>query len=220
MEASPLCTATQPETQTIPAPPSVTLFAIGSPIVADVEESCARLGWTVAAGVSNHPGPVYVSRDVAVIQADSRTMLNGPVVVPLFSPGHRRSAWSDAVARGATDFPNLIDPTAILPRRIDLEHGIYINAGCVFGAASRIRRFAFVNRGACLGHHLDLGAFASIGPGATIAGGVTIGDGAMIGAGATILPGVRIGRDAIVGAGAVVVRDVPDGGKAIGHAAA
>jgi len=204
---------------TIHAPISVTLFAIGSPIVADVEETCARLGWTIAAGVSNVAGPVYVSDAVAVVRADAMTSLNGPVVLPLFSPANRRRAWADAVARGAADFPNMIDPTAILPRRIELAHGIYINAGCVLGAASRIARFAFINRGACLGHHLDLGAFASIGPGVTIAGGVTIGDGAMIGAGATILPGVRIGRDAVVGAGAIVVRDVPDGGKAIGRAA-
>lgn len=170
--------------------------------------------------MSNVPGPVYVSDDVAVIQVESLGLLDGPVVVPLFSPANRRLAWAHAVARGAADFPNTIDPTAILPRRIHLEHGIYIAAGCVLGAASRIERFGFVNRGACLGHHLHLGAFASVGPGVTIAGGVTIGDGAMIGAGATILPGVRIGRDAIVGAGAVVVRDVPDGGKVMGPAAA
>jgi hypothetical protein len=36
MVASPLCTATPTETGTIPAPMSVTLFGIGSPIVADV----------------------------------------------------------------------------------------------------------------------------------------------------------------------------------------
>jgi hypothetical protein len=137
--------------------------------------------------------------------------LAGPVLLPLFSPRNRRSAWQHALSFGATEFPALLDPTAILPRRIDIDQGVYINAGCTLGAASRLGRFALVNRGACLGHHLNLGAFASIGPGAVVAGQVTIGDNAMIGAGAVILPGITIGAGCVVGAGVVIDSDVPDG---------
>ena len=121
---------------------------------------------------------------------------------------------------GARAFPFLIDPTSILPRRIEIADGSYINAGCVVGAAARIGRFAFINRGASLGHHLDLGDYASIGPGVTIAGQVRIGPDAMIGAGAVVLPGISIGRGAIVAAGAIVHRDVPDGATVIGRPAA
>jgi acetyltransferase-like isoleucine patch superfamily enzyme len=138
-------------------------------------------------------------------------VLCGPVLLPLFSPANRRFAWQQALTFHAADFPTLIDPTSILPQRIDIQRGVYINAGCTLGAASRIGAFAFINRGACLGHHLDLGAFASIGPGAVIAGQVTIGDDALIGAGAVILPGIRIGAGCIIGAGVVVDADVPSG---------
>jgi UDP-3-O-[3-hydroxymyristoyl] glucosamine N-acyltransferase len=190
---------------------TVTLFGVGSPIVVDVEESCWRAGWSILAGISNVAAPSWVSDAVPVRTVTPDLALTGPVLVPLFSPVNRRIALHQAVSLGANLFPPLIDPTAVLPRRIEIEEGVYINAGCTIGAASRFGRFSFVNRGACLGHHLRLGAFASIGPGAVIAGQVTIGEGAMIGAGAVILPGVRIGDDAVVGAGVVADADVPDG---------
>jgi UDP-3-O-[3-hydroxymyristoyl] glucosamine N-acyltransferase len=189
----------------------VTLFGVGSPIIVDVEESCLRAGWTIAVGLRNVPPPVYSSDAVPVRTVTSGLRLSGPILLPLFSPANRRFAWEHAVSMGATDFPALLDPTAIVPRRLDIGQGVYINAGCTLGAASRIGRFAFVNRGACLGHHLDLGAFASIGPGAVIAGQVTIGDDAMIGAGAVILPGIKVGVGCVIGAGVVVDADVPAG---------
>jgi bifunctional N-acetylglucosamine-1-phosphate-uridyltransferase/glucosamine-1-phosphate-acetyltransferase GlmU-like protein len=190
---------------------SVTLFGVGSPIVVDVEESCLRAGWSIEMAVRNVPPPVYVSDVLSVREVTPGLVLSGPVLLPLFSPANRRFAWEQAVSLGASAFPALVDPTAILPRRIEIGEGVYINAGCTLGAASRLGRFAFVNRGACLGHHLALGAFASIGPGAVIAGQVTIGDDAMIGAGAVILPGITIGAGAVVGAGVVVDADVPEG---------
>jgi UDP-3-O-[3-hydroxymyristoyl] glucosamine N-acyltransferase len=185
---------------------SVVLFGAGSPVAVDVEESCARAGWTIVAAIRNVDGPIHVSEAVPVIAAPRR--LAHPALLPLFSPANRRAAWRDAVARGAPAFPALVDPTAILPRRIAIEEGVYINAGCVLGGATTIRRFAFVNRGARLGHHLDLGEFASVGPGVVIAGQVTIGADVMIGAGAVILPGITIGAGAVIGAGTVVRRNV------------
>jgi hypothetical protein len=195
------------------------LFGAGSPIIVDVQESCARLGWRITAVVKNVPGDVHASGDAPIVEATPAMRLAEPVMLPLFSPANRRHAWHHAVSLGASAFPSLIDPTSILPRRIDIAEGVYINAGCTIGAAARIGRFAFINRGASLGHHLELGEFASIGPGVTIAGQVTVGADAMIGAGAVVLPGISIGRGAIVAAGAVVHRDVPDGATVIGRPA-
>jgi acetyltransferase-like isoleucine patch superfamily enzyme len=197
----------------------VTLFGIGSQIVVDVEESCARAGWPIAACIRNVLGPAYTAPDRAVIDAGPDTKLAGPVLLPLFSPANRRRAWQDALARGARCFPALLDPTSILPQRIAIEDGVYVNAGCVLGAASRLGRFAFINRGTALGHHLDLGEFASIGPGVTIAGGVTVGADCLVGAGAVILPNIRIGAGAVIGAGTVVRHDVPAGARFVGTAA-
>jgi acetyltransferase-like isoleucine patch superfamily enzyme len=133
------------------------------------------------------------------------------VLVPLFRPANRRTAVAQARQLGARRFATVLDPTSILPARIGVGEGIYVNAGCVIGACSELGRFAFVNRGCSLGHHLSLGEFVSLGPGVVIAGQVTIGAGAMIFAGAVLLPKITVGADADVAAGVVVSRDVPAG---------
>jgi len=189
----------------------VTLFGVGSPIIVDIEESCRRAGWPIAMGIQNVAAPIHASDAVPIRVVTPGLRLSGPVLLPLFSPANRRFAWEQAVSLGATEFPSLVDPTTILPHRIEIGAGAYINAGCTLGGASRIGSFAFVNRGACLGHHLNLGAFASIGPGAVIAGQVTIGDDAMIGAGAVVLPGITVGAGAVIRAGVVIDTDVPVG---------
>ena len=186
----------------------VVLFGVGSPIVVDVEESAERSGWTILMAVRNVPSPIWTSDTVPVVDADSQDWSGHDVLLPIFGPANRRLACDDAKARGATRFPTLIDPTSILPRRIDIGAGVYINAGGVIGGATRIGDHAFINRGVRLGHHLDLGRFASIGPGVVVAGQVTIGDAAMVGAGAVILPGITIGAGATIGAGTVVRADV------------
>jgi sugar O-acyltransferase (sialic acid O-acetyltransferase NeuD family) len=199
--------------------PSVILFGAGSPIIVDVEESCARRGWSIAAVVKNVAGPVYSGLPSLVMDPDSVALADQPVLIPLFSPANRRRGLAHAVSLGAREFAVLTDPTSILPQRIEIAEGTYINAGCTLGAASRIGRFAFINRGSSLGHHLDLGEFASIGPGVVVAGQVTIGSDALIGAGAVILPGISIGAGAVVGAGTVVTHDVPAGAIVVGKAA-
>ncbi|WP_283949815.1 DapH/DapD/GlmU-related protein [Limobrevibacterium gyesilva] len=198
---------------------NVILFGSGSPVIVDVEETCARRGWTVTAVVKNVAGPDYASDPARIVPAACGMDPHAAVVLPIFSPANRRLAQEHAAALGARAFPALVDPTSVLPRAIALDEGVYVNAGCIIGAASRIGRFAFINRGASLGHHLELGAFASVGPGVVAAGQVSIGEAAMIGAGAVILPGVRIGAEAVVAAGAVVRRDVPDGATVAGHPA-
>ena len=190
--------------------PDVILFGAGSPVIIDVEETCHRLGWTIRAIIRNVAAPDHASAADLVRPIGDDLRLTRPVVVPLFNPANRRAALEHARSFGARNFPPLIDPTAVLARKMEIGEGVYINAGCTIGAAARLGRFAFVNRGACLGHHITLGEFASIGPGVVAAGQVTVEADAMVGAGAVILPCVSIGAGAHVAAGAVVRRDVAE----------
>jgi len=48
---------------------SVVLFGAGSPIIVDVEQSCARRGWSIAARVKNLAGPVYSGLPPLVVAA-------------------------------------------------------------------------------------------------------------------------------------------------------
>lgn len=160
-----------------------------------------------------HGTPIVCAEDL------TSELLALPLLVPLFTPGHRHTAAREAARLGLSNPFRLIDPSVAAPRRLDLGASSYVNAGCSLGSGSSFGEFVLVNRGASIGHHVHLGAFVSVGPGAVIAGHVTVGTGSMVGAGATILPCTTVGDNAVVAAGAAVTRDVPDGCLVAGHPA-
>jgi sugar O-acyltransferase (sialic acid O-acetyltransferase NeuD family) len=189
----------------------VVLYGVGSPILVDVEETLYRAGVTPVAGVHNIEGRSYLSGGVPVLTPRSlgSDILSLPYLVPLFTPGHRQQAANEAVSLGFTAACRLFDPTSILPRSLQAEPGVFINAGCSIGAQCRFEAFVLINRSCSISHDAVFGRFVSIGPGVVIAGGVTIGKGTMVGAGAVVIPEVVIGENAVVAAGSVVTRDVP-----------
>jgi len=132
-----------------------------------------------------------------------------PVVFPLITPGYRKKLEASASAKGLINFGSLIDPSAILPKRLTYAEGLHINAGVIIGSNCRLGRQVLINRGASLGHDLCAEDYVSFGPSCILCGSCTIGAGAFIGAGAVITPKIRVGRNAVVGAGAVVPRNVP-----------
>ena len=198
----------------------VVLFGIGSPLVVEYEETCNRLGYTVAAAVRNRPGPVFFRDERVITEARELAPVSAwSCFCPLFTPRNRFVATAEAVDLGWTFTGALVDPTAIVASSAIIGNGVFVNAGCVLGAELTLHEHVVVNRSASLGHHVEIGAFASVGPGVVVGGLVTIGSGAMLGAGAVILPQVNVGAHAVVGAGSVVVRDVPAHGKVLGNPA-
>lgn len=191
--------------------PSLVLYAIGSPLVVDAEEACARAGIAIVAGVRNLAGRAWLSAAVRIVdEADvDDALLRIPISVVLFTPGHRRRAYEAARARGFMTDATLVDPTSIVARSASIGAGTFINAGCVIAGGARIGERVVVNRSASIGHHATLGDYASIGPGAVLAGSVTADRGATLGAGAIVLPGVHIGANAVVAAGSVVRESIP-----------
>lgn len=189
----------------------IVLFAVGSPLCVDFEESVFRAGLEVAAGIKNVEGPDYLTEGTTIVsscQLDD-ALLRLPYLVPLFTPKHRIAAQREAESLGFDTPASLIDASVILPKHLALEGGSYINAGCVLGSHSTFGRFTLINRGASIGHHAFVEDFVSIGPGAVLAGSITVEREALIGTGAIVLPSVHIGAGAVVGAGSVVKRDVP-----------
>lgn len=197
------------------------LFGIGSPICADVVESCRRNAIEILAGIRNVPGATYGCDGVRVMDAAALAdgILDHPFLLPMFKPASRRTALAAALGLGFHRPASLADRTAIIAASAVIEEGAYINAGCILAGKAVLRRFAFCNRAANIGHDCRIGAFASLGPGAILSGSVSIGEDALIGAGAVILPEVTIGAGAIVAPGAVVGRDVPAAGFAAGNPA-
>lgn len=187
----------------------VILFACGSALIGDVEDSCARLGLDVVV-VKNRAGPCFAREGATVIEpGEIGPFLADPVLVPLFTPGNRWQAAREATALGFRRFATIVDPTAIRPRILHLAEGSYVNAGVVLGSSVTLGPFALVNRSASLGHDTTIGAFASVGPGVVCGGSVSVGKGTVLGMGAIILPGIEVGENSVVAAGSVVTRNVP-----------
>jgi UDP-perosamine 4-acetyltransferase len=113
-------------------------------------------------------------------------------------------------------FPNLIHPSSVLAKSVDLEKGVVVHPMVVVGANVRLSAGVILNSGAIIEHDSSMGAFSSLAPGSRVAGGVRIGARASIGLGAGILPGVEIGTDAIIGAMALVTKSIAPGSVEIG----
>jgi UDP-3-O-[3-hydroxymyristoyl] glucosamine N-acyltransferase len=190
---------------------SIILYGIGSMIVADVAETCARLRLPIAAWVKNVDGETYEpSGQTVILAAEIPAELTAlEFAVPLFTPFHRLKAAADAGLRGLTKPRTLVDPTAVVASSTTFEAGSYVNAAVTIGAAGKIGRFVFINRSASIGHHATIADYVSIGPGAVITGNVRLGRGAVVSAGAIVLPGLEVGDNAVVAAGAVVIEAVP-----------
>jgi sugar O-acyltransferase (sialic acid O-acetyltransferase NeuD family) len=189
----------------------IILYGIGSMIVADVAETCARLGLPIAAWVKNVEGKTYEPAGQTVVLAEdvSAELTAIEFAVPLFTPFHRLKAAADAGQRGFTRPRSLVDPTAIVASSTTFEPGCYVNSAANIGAAGKIGQFVFINRSASVGHHAEIADYVSIGPGAVIAGNVRLGRGVVIAAGGIVLPGLDVGENAVVAAGAVVTKAVP-----------
>jgi sugar O-acyltransferase (sialic acid O-acetyltransferase NeuD family) len=188
----------------------IVIYAIGSPVVVDVAETCQRLQIKIAAWVKNFDGESFAPSDVVVTEADhlSPDLLQHEFIVPLFTPHYRLSAVTQARQHGLLRPATLIDPTAVVASSTTFGPGSYVNTLANIGAAGRIGAFCFINRGATLGHHAEIADFVAIGPSAVLAGMAQIGKGVMIGAGAIVLPRISIGAGAVVSAGAVVTQAV------------
>jgi sugar O-acyltransferase (sialic acid O-acetyltransferase NeuD family) len=187
------------------------VFGVGAPLTVEVEETCARLGIEIVAGVRNMPGRSFAIA-LPLVDADQvpDALKSVGIVLPLFTPAHRLTALADAIRLGFSRAEALVDPTSVVARSVAIGRGVYVNASCTISPEARLGDFALVNRATSIGHHTRLEEFASVGPGCTISGRVVIGRGAVIGAGAVILQELEIGANAVVGAGSVVTRSVPE----------
>lgn len=190
----------------------VVIYAVGSPILVEVEESLNRCGDVIAAGVRNFEGESFLSATEQLLAPEMLTneIVSLPFLVPLFTPGYRQQVVKEAESAGFTRAYSLIDPTSLLPRVFELGKGSYLGPRCAIGTQSRFGEFVLINRCCSIGHHASFGNFVSIGPGVVIAGMSKIGKGSMIGTGAVIVPEITIGENAVVAAGSVVTRDVQD----------
>jgi len=200
---------------------SYILFGVSSSYLAEVVEIIRRLAQPINAFVVNvEAGDIPKDVGPVVRVTDIRpAWLDDPVVVPLTTPGYRKSAVAHARTLGFHRFPPIVDPTAIVASTVTLGEGAVVNAGAIIGAKTRLGPFVSVNRGVSVGHDVILEDFVSLGPSCVLCGFVRVLPGAYVGAGAIVLPNVTVGKNSVVGAGAVVVSEVPERAVAVGNPA-
>jgi sugar O-acyltransferase (sialic acid O-acetyltransferase NeuD family) len=107
------------------------------------------------------------------------------------------------------EFVNVVHPSAEIARGVVLGCGVFLGAGAVVNANSRIGDHCIVGAKASLDHDCILDRCGSLAPGATVGGNVVIGECSAISLGACVIHGIRIGVHTVVGAGATVVSDIP-----------
>jgi sugar O-acyltransferase (sialic acid O-acetyltransferase NeuD family) len=187
-------------------------YAVGSPVVEEVLEIVARLGWTVRGGVANAAADYRPIDLVPIVEpADIPSdWLSLPVVMPMVTPGYRWLVEREVRDRGFGSFATVVDATADVSATAVVGEGSFVGIGALIGARATLGRFVWVSRGGVVSHHDVLEDFATLGPGCTLCGSVTIGPGAFVGAGAVVNPNVSVGANALVGSGSVVRRDVPE----------
>lgn len=206
-------------------PINIMLLSGGSPLIPDLEETCARAGIIIRAIIRDPSGTEFTldSSLLRTVEELTDEDFTTPLLCPVFTPGHRQRAyrWLEGVLGRGRSFSTttVIDPTSAVPSSTRFDPGCFINAGSAFGASSVFGSHCLINRGCSLGHDLEVGDYVSFGPAAAVQGDVQIGRGAMIGMNATVLTFLTIGENAVIGAGAVVTRDVPPNTVVVGNPA-
>lgn len=114
------------------------------------------------------------------------------------------------------EFPNLIDPSVIMSKRINMGGGNIICAGNILTVDIKLHDFNIFNLDCTIGHDVQLDSFDTLYPSVNVSGCVCIGAETEIGTGTQIIQGVTIGKHTIVGAGAVVIKDLPSECTAVG----
>ena len=116
-------------------------------------------------------------------------------------------------------FPNVIDPSAVLSKRIKMGKGNIILAGNIVSVDIQIGDFCIFNADCTIGHDVVMESYVTVYPSANISGCVEICHETEIGTGCHVIQGIKIGSNTIVGAGAVVIKELPSGCTAVGNPA-
>ncbi|MCB5951545.1 acetyltransferase [Enterococcus sp. BWT-B8] len=117
---------------------------------------------------------------------------------------------------GSYEFPNLIDPTALIGINVEFGEGNIVMPYTTFTADIAIGGFNMINIGCTIGHDVKMKDFNALYPSVNVSGNVHIKSKSEIGVGSQIIQNIHIGEATIIGAGSVVLKDVKDSEKVVG----
>lgn len=116
-------------------------------------------------------------------------------------------------------FPNIIDPSVIMPPNLTMGEGNIICAGTIITVDVILKNFVTINLDCTIGHDSNLEDYVTLYPSVNVSGNVKIEHEVEVGTGTNIIQGIHIGQQSIIGAGTVVIRDVPQVSTIVGNPA-
>ena len=105
---------------------------------------------------------------------------------------------------------NVIHPSSIISKNINLNHGNVIVGGAIINPSSYIGNHCLINTGSIIEHDNKFSDFSSCGPAVRTGGSVSLGYCSYVGIGSTIRHGIKIGKHSIIGAHSYVNKDIED----------
>lgn len=114
------------------------------------------------------------------------------------------------------EFPNIVDPSVIYGKGVQLGQGNIICAGTILTVDIILGDFNIINLSSTIGHDVRMGSFNTIYPSVNVSGFIETGNYVEIGTGTQIIQNLTIGENTIVGAGSVVIRDIPENTVSVG----
>src|SRR5690625_2724902 len=113
--------------------------------------------------------------------------------------------------------PNIIDKTAVVSKRTNIENGIFVGKKTIINAGTSVQKGSIINTGSIIEHDNEIGEFSHIAPGVVLCGDVVIGQNTHIGARAVIRQQVKVGSNTMVGTGSNVLTDIKSNVVAYGN---
>lgn len=105
-------------------------------------------------------------------------------------------------------FVNVIHPSAIIGRNVEIGQGTVVMPGVIVNANSKIGNFCILNTNSSLGHDGKMENFSSIASGVCTGGNLWLGQFSAISLGANVIENITIGAHSVIGAGSLVVENV------------
>lgn len=116
-------------------------------------------------------------------------------------------------------FATLIDPSALISKRVEIGEGTIICANSIITVDIKIGEHVIINLDCTIGHDDIIDDFVTIYPSVNVSGNVYLGECCELGTGMQIIQGKRVVGNTIIGAGTVVVRDIETSGTYVGSPA-
>lgn len=116
-------------------------------------------------------------------------------------------------------YATLIDPSALISKRVEIGEGVIICAGTIVTVDIKIGNHVLINLDCTIGHDDVIQDYVTIYPSVNVSGNVLIGECSELGTGTQIIQGKKVASNSIIGAGTVVVKDCIESGTYVGSPA-